>query len=126
MAADGLTKLAFAPAMEMLRQAMSANFPAVADPAANFTKQDANWWGCLLRAFAARFAKTAELALRRSAFDSHNQIGADPILQDRVFKSSVSNLIEQEEDLPKEVWEACRALPESRAAGAAFCLDSTD
>ena len=64
MAADGLTKLASAEVLDMLRQAMSAIFPALPDSNANFKMQDANWWGDTLRVHAAR--RPAESTLRHS------------------------------------------------------------
>ena len=64
MAADGLTKLAASAVMDMLREAMSGRFPALAPPTSNFTKEDPNWWGGMLRAFTARSPTRAELALR--------------------------------------------------------------
>ena len=63
MAADGLTKLAASAVMDMLREAMSGRFPALAPPTSNFTKEDPNWWGGMLRAFTARSPTRAELAL---------------------------------------------------------------
>ena len=59
----GLTKLASSVVMDMLREAMPAKVPAVADPTTNVTQQDANRWGCMLRAFAAlRSVRKADLA----------------------------------------------------------------
>ena len=44
MAADGLTKMASAVVMEMLREAMSARPPALADATHNFCQQDSAFW----------------------------------------------------------------------------------
>ena len=49
MVADGLTKLASASVMEMLRQAMAGTFPPIPEASQSFKLQDPTWWASSLR-----------------------------------------------------------------------------
>ena len=81
MVADGLTKLASASVMEMLRQAMAGTFPPIPEASQSFKLQDPTWWASSLRLH--NLQRAAKPVTTRSTETQTNQStetdSADPI-----------------------------------------------
>ena len=86
MVADGLTKLASASVMEMLRRAMAGTFPPIPESSQSFKLQDPTWWASALRLHdLQRKAKPAKTRSTETQTQHTTEIGdADTALLDLI------------------------------------------